>query len=103
MSRLRKRHCRPTRTAGILPALISRYTVRRFTWRYSRTSSVVRNVSSIIASASWGRRDRQFDREDRAAFGMIGGADLAPVILHDAVRDRQSQAGAFSDLLRRVE
>ena len=53
MSRLRNRHWRPTRTAGILPALISRYTVRRLTWRYSRTSSVVRNVSSIIASASW--------------------------------------------------
>ena len=48
MSRLRKRHWRPTRTAGIFPALISRYTVRRLTWRYSRTSSVVRNVSSIM-------------------------------------------------------
>ena len=47
MSRLRKRHWRPTRTAGILPALISRYTVRKLTWRYSSTSSVVRNVSSI--------------------------------------------------------
>ena len=31
ISRFRNRHCRPTRTAGIFPALISRYTVRRLT------------------------------------------------------------------------
>ena len=41
MSVFRNRHCRPTRTAGILPALMSQYTVRRLTWRYWRTSSVV--------------------------------------------------------------
>src|SRR6185295_5576044 len=82
MSRLRNRHCRPTRTAGIFPALISRYTVRRLTWRYSRTSSVVRNVSSIIRQGP-GDRDRQFDGEHGATVRMVGGDDLAAVLLHD--------------------
>src|SRR5712671_5926596 len=107
MSRLRKRHCRPTRTAGIFPALISRYTVRRLTWRYSRTSSVVRNVSSIIDSCPalhflqglhW-----QFDGEHGAAPGIVGGDNLPAVILDDPVRNGQAQPGAFADLFRRVE
>src|SRR6185503_4625225 len=107
MSRLRKRHWRPTRTAGILPALISRYTVRRLTWRYSRTSSVVRNVSSIIdwcptLHSSCGLH-RQFDGENGAAPGMVGGDNLPAVILDDPVRDRQAQPGAFADFFRRVE
>src|SRR5712692_7450866 len=91
MSRLRNRHCRPTRTAGIFPALISRYTVRRLTWRYSRTSSVVRNVSSIIRQGPWHLRDRQFDGEHGATVRMVGGDDLAAMLLHDAVRDGQSE------------
>src|SRR5436190_12710985 len=97
MSRLRKRHWRPTRTAGILPALISRYTVRRLTWRYSRTSSVVRKVSSIM------RLHRQFDGKDGAAVGMVGGDNLPAMILDDPVCDRQAQPGAFADFFRRVE
>src|SRR5437773_10695763 len=87
MSRLRNRHCRPTRTAGIFPALISRYTVRRLTWRYSRTSSVVRNVSSIMRQRPDRRRGRQFDGEHGTPFGVVGGDDLAAVLLHDAVSD----------------
>src|ERR1700704_1672360 len=87
MSRLRKRHWRPTRTAGILPALISRYTVRRLTWRYSRTSSVVRNVSSIMRQRPDRRRGRQFYGEHGAPFGVVGGDYLAAVFLDDAVGD----------------
>src|SRR5438045_3007011 len=97
MSRLRKRHWRPTRTAGILPALISRYTVRRLTWRYSRTSSVVRNVSSIIDSCpphSLQELHRQFNGEQGTALGVVGGDNLPAVILDDPVRDRQAQPGA---------
>src|SRR6185295_16644170 len=106
MSRFRKRHWRPTRTAGILPALISRYTVRRLTWRYSRTSSVVRNVSSIIdpcptlyflQGLHW-----QFDGEHGAAPGIVGGDNLPAVVLDNPVRDGQAQPGAFADLFRRV-
>src|SRR3954466_14083817 len=88
ISRLRNRHCRPTRTAGILPALISRYTVRRLTWRYSRTSSVVRKVSSIIDQCPLHGLHRQFNGEHGAAVGMVGGDDLPAVILDDAVCDR---------------
>ena len=87
MSRLRNRHCRPTRTAGILPALISRYTVRRLTWRYSRTSSVVRNVSSIMLQRPGDGATRQLDGEHGAALRMVRGDDLAAVLLHDAVGD----------------
>src|SRR5436190_8987516 len=97
MSRLRKRHWRPTRTAGIFPALINRYTVRRLTWRYSRTPSVVRKVSSIM------RLHRQFDGKDGAAVGMVGGDNLPAMILDDPVCDRQAQPGAFADFFRRVE
>src|SRR6059058_3905555 len=92
MSRLRNRHWRPTRTAGILPALINRYTVRRLTWRYSRTSSVVRNVSSIIDSCpphSLQELHRQFNGEQGTALGVVGGDNLPAVILDDPVRDRQ--------------
>src|SRR5438128_7178772 len=102
MSRLRNRHCRPTRTAGIFPALISRYTVRRFTWRYSRTSSVVRNVSSIMHGRP-GHPDRQLDGEHGATVRMVGGDDLTAVFLHDAVRDGQSEPGALADFLGGVE
>src|SRR5882757_4545016 len=102
MSRLRNRHWRPTRTAGILPALISRYTVRRLTWRYSRTSSVVRNVSSIMLRVL-GRLDRQFYGEHGAALRVIGGDDLAAVLLHNAVCDGQSEARTLTHFLRRVE
>src|SRR5712671_5441421 len=103
MSRLRNRHWRPTRTAGIFPALIRRYTVRRLTCRYSRTTSVVRNVSSIMRQRPDWRRGRQFDGEHRAAFGVIGGNDLAAVLLHDAVGDGQAKTSAFSNFLRRIE
>src|SRR5258705_13677844 len=103
MSRLRKRHWRPTRTAGIFPALISRYTVRRLTWRYSRTSSVVRNVSSIMRQRPDRRRSRQFDGEHGAPIGVVGGDDLPAVFLDDAVGDGQSQARAFANFLRRIK
>src|SRR5205085_3756419 len=113
MSRLRNRHWRPTRTAGILPALISRYTVRRLTWRYSRTSSVVRNVSSIIDRVQTPERPeprqilhgihRELHAQHGAAVGMVGGDNLAAVILDDPVGDRQAEPGAFADLFRRVE
>src|SRR4051812_39793503 len=102
MSRLRNRHCRPTRTAGILPALISRYTVRRLTCRYSSTSSVVRNVSSIMLQRP-GRCDRQFNGEHGPALRMVCGEDLAAVLLHDAVRDGQPEPRSLADLFRRVE
>jgi hypothetical protein len=35
--------------------------------------------------------------------GVIRGADVSPVFLHDAVRDRQPESGALADVLRRVE
>src|SRR5581483_9775015 len=103
MSRFRNRHWRPTRTAGIFPALIRRYTVRRLTWRYSRTSSVVRNVSSIMRSAPRRRHRWKLDREDRAALGVITSGNVTAVLLHDAVGDREPQPGAFADFLGRVK
>src|SRR4029077_17449224 len=93
-ARVGTRHGRPTRTAGILPALISRYTVRRLTWRYSRTSSVVRNVSSIIdwcpPVAFLTGLHRQFDGKHGAASWVVGGDNLSAVVLDDPVRDRQA-------------
>ena len=103
MSRLRNRHWRPTRTAGILPALISRYTVRRLTWRYSRTSSVVRNVSSIMRQRPGDGAIGNSTVNTAPPSAMIGGDDLAAMLLHDAVRDGQAEAGAFADFLGRVE
>src|SRR5471030_504473 len=102
MSRLRNRHWRPTRTAGIFPALISRYTVRRLTWRYSRTSSVVRNVSSIMLQRP-ADGDGQLDGEHGAPVWMVAGDDLAAVLLDDPVGDRQSEPGALADFLGRVK
>src|SRR4029077_20636747 len=99
MLRLRRRTWRQTRTAGILPALISRYTVRRLTCRYSRTSSVVRNVSSIMRSLS--RLHGQFDGEDRSALWVVAGDDVAAMFLHNPVRNRQSQPRPLADFLRR--
>src|SRR6476646_10330189 len=98
MSRLRKRHWRPTRTAGILPALIRRYTVRRLTCRYARTSSVVRKVSSIMLI-----RDRQFHGEDGASVRMIGSRDPAAMLLDDSVRQREAQSDPLPNVLRREE
>src|SRR5262245_62107808 len=103
ISRLRNRHCRPTRTAGIFPALIRRYTVRRLTWRYSSTSSVVRNVSSIMRQRPVGGLRRQLDGEYRPPVRMIGGDDLAAVLLDDAVRDREPEPRPLADFLRRIE
>src|SRR5262249_46920160 len=104
MSRLRNRHWRPTRTAGILPALIRRYTARRLTCRYSRTSSVVRNVSSITsASLLRGSHGRQLDGEDRTTVAVVRRHNLAPVFLGDPVRDRQAQTGSLAHFLGRIE
>src|SRR6185295_913014 len=103
MSRLRNRHCRPTRTAGIFPALISRYTVRRLTCRYSRTSSVVRKVSSIMRACSVVMRrfrtDWQLNRENSPTLRVVGGRKVASVLLNDAVRDGQPETRAFPDVL----
>src|SRR5262245_29069875 len=102
MSRFRKRHCRPTRTAGILPALIRRYTVRRLTRRYSSTCSVVRNVSSVMIAVP-SCQEGQIHGHDRSAGGVIRRGDDAAVILDDAIGDGHAEAGPLADVLRRVE
>ena len=41
---------------------------------------------------------REFHAQHGAPLRMVRGDNLAPVILDDAVRDRQAQPGAFADL-----
>ncbi len=42
---------------------------------------------------------REIDGQLRAAFGPIGGVDLAAEILHDAIGDRQAETEALADRL----
>src|SRR3989442_15043889 len=73
-------------------------------WSESSTrgsSSTTRTVAFSPTSGS--PRQRQPHGEHRAAAGRTGRGELAAVLLHDLVADREPEPGAFADGLRREE
>ena len=66
-------------------------------------SSQTRSRRTISSLLQLSRLDGKLHSEHRAALGVVCRENLPAMLLDDAVRNRQSQAGSLADLFRRVE